>query len=179
MKRSKIMPYTHKFKATNAVIFILFMTFIILMAYFKFLDVQTSLAIGNFAEKQLERQDKRIEELIRENEELKGKLNTKEQVDTKIKNSPNVKAYTLSKAREVFGDEHIDEFEKLIEKESGFNLFALNKSSGACGIFQSLPCNKLPGFDLESQVTWGINYIKNRYISPSAALAFHSRHGWY
>ena len=76
------MPYTHHFKAKNSVLLIGFMTFIILMAYFKFLDVQTSLAIGNFAEKQLERQDKRIEELVRENEELRNKLDSSSKINT-------------------------------------------------------------------------------------------------
>ena len=173
------MPYRHKFKATNSVIAIIILTFAVLMIFLKYMDLQNSLAIGDFATKQLERQDKREEELIRENENLRQQLDTKVQVDEKIKSSSEVKARVLQAAVEKFGYEHTDAMEKLINKESGFNLFALNKSSGACGIFQALPCSKLPGIDLDSQIKWGINYIAQRYGDPSQAWNFHLVKNWY
>jgi len=30
-----------------------------------------------------------------------------------------------------------------------------------------------------NQITLGLNYIKHRYGTPTKALAFHNRHGWY
>lgn len=120
-----------------------------------------------------------LEEINKQKTEIEKKLQTKIKVEEKIKASNEVKARTLKAVAEKFGYDEVDAFEKLITKESNFNLFALNKSSGACGIFQALPCNKLPGLDLDSQIKWGLAYIKNRYGKPSEALAFHIQKGWY
>jgi hypothetical protein len=61
--------------------------------------------------------------------------------------------------------------------ESGFRTRAENKSSGAYGIPQSLPGNKMAaaGPDWKTnpatQIRWGLDYIRGRYGSPSAAYA--------
>lgn len=61
----------------------------------------------------------------------------------------------------------------LWHNESGWNPRALNTSSGACGIPQAVPCTKIPNpSDVNSQLDWGITYIKSRYGTPSKALAF-------
>jgi hypothetical protein len=62
-------------------------------------------------------------------------------------------------------------------------------SSGAYGIAQSLPYTKYPksgwpkGYGGSSsaaaQMTWGLNYIKQTYGSPSAAWAHEQSAGWY
>lgn len=72
-------------------------------------------------------------------------------------------------------------FEELINRESHFNPYAINPSSGACGIFQALPCSKLGVelWDYEGQIKWGINYILERYKTPKDALEFHNENGWY
>lgn len=73
----------------------------------------------------------------------------------------------------------------LWEKESNWKTTATNASSGAYGIVQSLPAGKMAsaGADwqtnYQTQIKWGLNYIKERYGSPSAALAFHLSHNWY
>ncbi len=75
-----------------------------------------------------------------------------------------------------------DAFHDLVMRESGWNPRALNKSSGACGIPQSLPCSKLPqGIDTPpiEQVKWMIKYVQNRYGSPTKAIQFHNSKGWY
>ena len=57
----------------------------------------------------------------------------------------------------------------LWQKESGWNHFALNRSSGAYGIPQSLPAEKMAsaGADWatnpETQIRWGLGYIEGRY----------------
>lgn len=79
----------------------------------------------------------------------------------------------------IFGADHWPSFWKLIMKESSWNPQAVNKSSGACGLFQALPCSKMGGMELANQIKWGVNYIKQRYGTPTAALAFHLQHGWY
>lgn len=61
--------------------------------------------------------------------------------------------------------------------ESGWNPGALNKSSGAYGIPQSLPASKMAsaGADwrtnYETQIKWGLSYIKSVYGSPSNAYS--------
>jgi len=69
----------------------------------------------------------------------------------------------------------------IIQKESSWNHLAVNKSSGACSLFQALPCSKIGGNwqDISVQTEWGLNYIKARYGKPSAAMAFWERNKWY
>jgi hypothetical protein len=70
-------------------------------------------------------------------------------------------------------------------RESGWNQFAQNRSSGAYGIPQSLPANKMAtvGADWqtnpETQIRWGLAYIGVRYGSPKGAWAHSERFGWY
>ena len=83
----------------------------------------------------------------------------------------------MSAAR--FGDQHWDALYKLWHAESGWNPGARNRSSGACGIPQALPCNKIPDMSLRGQLEWGINYIGERYGNPTNAWRFWDRHNWY
>lgn len=80
-----------------------------------------------------------------------------------------------------FGENEWSAMQTLVQKESGFNQYARNPSSGACGLYQALPCSKLPCNldDVNCQAEWGIGYIKGRYGTPSNALAFHYSNGWY
>jgi cell wall-associated NlpC family hydrolase len=73
-------------------------------------------------------------------------------------------------------------------RESGWNRFARNPSSGAYGIPQALPPTKMPfaaqaggGSQAGPQIDWGLNYIKTRpgYGSPAAAWAHEQAFGWY
>ena len=73
----------------------------------------------------------------------------------------------------------------IVIKESGLNPNSVNKSSGACGLFQAYPCKKAIKqysdymTNYKSQVNWGINYIKDRYKTPSNAWKFWQEHKWY
>ena len=73
----------------------------------------------------------------------------------------------------------------ILIKESGINPNSVNKSSGACGLFQANPCKKAikqyPDYmtNYKSQVKWGLNYIKGRYKTPSNAWKFWQEHKWY
>ena len=88
--------------------------------------------------------------------------------------SPEIASKLLMK----FGEPEIIE---LVSRESGLNNQAINKSSGACGLFQAYPCSKLPCDldDIDGQIEWGYKYITNRYGSAKQALAFHNEKGWY
>jgi phage-related protein len=68
----------------------------------------------------------------------------------------------------------------LWNQESGWNAYAVNPSSGAYGIPQSLghghPYNL---GDYKNQIIWGLNYIRERYGSPAAAWGHEQRFNWY
>lgn len=74
---------------------------------------------------------------------------------------------------------------KLWTKESDWKTTATNKSSGAYGVVQSLPAEKMAsaGADYRTnyrtQINWGLKYVKDRYGSPCGALNFHYAHNWY
>lgn len=73
----------------------------------------------------------------------------------------------------------------LWERESNWRVNATNRSSGAYGIPQALPGTKMAsaGEDWltnpETQIKWGLGYIKGRYGSPCGALAHSNKFGWY
>jgi hypothetical protein len=73
----------------------------------------------------------------------------------------------------------IGAFNELIQKESGWNPHAVNPTSGACGLPQALPCSKIKDRSPEGQIRWAIQYIQNRYGTPTKALEFHREHNWY
>lgn len=83
------------------------------------------------------------------------------------------------KTVETWGEGQWSAMYLLIMSESGFNPNIYNASSGACGIFQALPCSKMGGMEINNQIAWGVNYIKDRYGTPSNAWAFHLRMNWY
>jgi murein DD-endopeptidase MepM/ murein hydrolase activator NlpD len=81
--------------------------------------------------------------------------------------------------------EFTDCLEPLWEKESNWNHQAQNPSSGAYGIPQSLPGDKMAthGSDWRTnpatQIAWGIDYIKGRYGTPCGAWAHSQANNWY
>lgn len=73
----------------------------------------------------------------------------------------------------------------LVNRESSWNPYAINKKSGACGLFQAYPCSKMAKYgsdyrtNYKVQVAWGMDYIKNRYGTPQKAWNFWQSHHWY
>lgn len=70
---------------------------------------------------------------------------------------------------------------ELIRRESGCNPNAVNRSSGACGIAQELPCGK-SGCGLGNpvcQIKWMQNYVNARYGGWANAIAWHNKMNWY
>jgi len=69
----------------------------------------------------------------------------------------------------------------LIGKESGCNPYSVNRSSGACGVGQALPCSKT-GCEMGDgacQTRWMNSYVLGRYGSWQAAADHHRNYGWY
>lgn len=86
--------------------------------------------------------------------------------------------YDMAAARGWTGD-NWDALYKLWMKESGWNPDSVNNGSGACGIPQAYPCSKITDKSAAGQITWGLNYIKSRYGTPSAAWAHFLRNNSY
>ena len=85
----------------------------------------------------------------------------------------------------IHDDAQYKAFSKIVEHESGWDVDATNSSSGAYGLVQALPANKMAsaGSDWKSnpatQIEWGVNYMNDRYGSPAAAWDFWQANGWY
>lgn len=83
------------------------------------------------------------------------------------------------------GDSEYRCLHALWARESGWNHFAQNPSSGAYGIPQALPATKMAsaGEDWatnpETQIRWGLSYIDARYGTPCAAWAHSEAKNWY
>ncbi len=75
--------------------------------------------------------------------------------------------------------------DSLWERESHWNPYAENSSSGAYGIPQSLPGSKMASVAPDwrtnpvTQIRWGLGYIADRYGSPCGAWGHSQGHGWY
>lgn len=73
----------------------------------------------------------------------------------------------------------------LWNRESGWSQHAHNGSSGAHGIPQSLPGSKMASHgknwrtNPETQIKWGLSYIKGRYGTPNGAWRAFQSKGWY
>ncbi|WP_433613580.1 transglycosylase SLT domain-containing protein [Dactylosporangium sp. CA-139114] len=83
-----------------------------------------------------------------------------------------------------FGLDQMPCLEKLWDKESGWNAKAANPS-GAYGIPQALPGSKMSsaGADWktnpETQIRWGLGYIKGKYQTPCGAWNYWNNHHSY
>jgi hypothetical protein len=73
----------------------------------------------------------------------------------------------------------------LWNQESGWNVYATNPTSGAYGIPQALPGDKMASAgpdwqtDAATQIRWGLSYIQSLYGSPCGAWAHEEADGWY
>lgn len=74
---------------------------------------------------------------------------------------------------------------ELWTEESNWRYKAHNKRSGAHGIPQALPANKMDVVSTDwrtnpvTQIRWGLRYISIRYETPCKALSKHKRSNWY
>lgn len=69
----------------------------------------------------------------------------------------------------------------MVQKESGWNPNARNKSSGACGLAQALPCSKVGGDPLNpvNSLNWMNGYVNGRYGGWEGAYTFWQKNRWY
>jgi len=85
-------------------------------------------------------------------------------------------AHKVERLIHEYSGSHATQTIQLWGGESGLRWWAKNPTSGACGIPQAHPCSKMPCeltfADVECQIRWGYDYIKNRYGDGRQALAF-------
>ncbi|KPG79269.1 hypothetical protein [Frigoribacterium sp. RIT-PI-h] len=99
-----------------------------------------------------------------------------------VNDPAGAKAYAATK---VGGGAEYTCLVQLWNKESGWRTNASNPSSGAYGIPQSLPGNKMASFGLDwqtnyrTQVDWGISYIQSSYGTMCSAWAHSVANNWY
>ncbi|MFJ9539224.1 transglycosylase SLT domain-containing protein [Streptomyces sp. NPDC101225] len=88
-------------------------------------------------------------------------------------------------ARQIVPSGQFQCFSDIVEHESGWNMHAMNASSGAYGLMQALPASKYSsaGSDWQTnpatQIKWGLNYMNSSYGSPCQAWAFWQTHHAY
>ncbi|UOE44844.1 hypothetical protein [Agromyces larvae] len=103
-------------------------------------------------------------------------------------NTPDgARAYAaeLAASRYGWGSDQFSCLSNLWQKESGWNYQAYNASSGAAGIPQSLPGDKMAtaGADWQTnartQISWGLDYIQRAYGTPCSAWSHSQSMNWY
>lgn len=69
----------------------------------------------------------------------------------------------------------------IVSRESSWNPLAVNKSSGACGLAQALPCSKLGSnwYDPVHALKWQYQYVTARYGGYAQAYNFWVANHWY
>jgi len=147
-------------------------------------------------DQQKEEQLKKIQELETERQRLERELQAKldrnkaeqEKLATAAKNASGLKV-----ASAASGSKHdwmraagIPEsqwqyVDYIVSKESSWNPNAINKSSGACSLAQSLPCSKIgPNWrDPVVALKWQYNYVSQRYGGYAGAYSFWQKNSWY
>lgn len=94
-------------------------------------------------------------------------------------------ARNLAAEQYGWGDDQFSCLVSLWNRESGWNVNALNESSGAAGIPQALPGEKMAiaGADWQTnpatQISWGLSYISSSYGTPCAAWGHSESYNWY
>jgi hypothetical protein len=84
-----------------------------------------------------------------------------------------------------WGSGEFDCLVALWNRESHWNVYSLNTSSGAYGIPQALPGSKMASAGADwatnpaTQITWGLGYITGRYGTPCGAWNHSQAKNWY
>jgi hypothetical protein len=100
---------------------------------------------------------------------------------TAVPSVADARAYALSR----IGSTQFGCLDRLFDRESGWNPYARNASTGAYGIPQALPGDKMATIASDwrtnpvTQVRWGLSYISGRYGTACNAWAHSQNYGWY
>lgn len=134
----------------------------------------------------------KTENLNKENEQLKANLQAKKASEARLaavasKPQPAAPAANISGSKQDWlAASGIPSHEwayvdSIVTRESGWNPNAVNKSSGACGLGQQLPCGKWAGAwnDPVAALQAMNGYVHGRYGGWAGAVAFWQANHWY
>ncbi|WP_427016324.1 transglycosylase [Pseudarthrobacter sp. P1] len=103
-----------------------------------------------------------------------------------VNDPAGAQAFAASKLADFgWGQDQMKCLIPLWNRESDWTTTAENSSSLAYGIAQSLPASKMDSVgtdwrtNYQTQITWGMGYIKNRYGNPCGAWGHETSIGWY
>lgn len=94
-------------------------------------------------------------------------------------------AATMAAQRYDWRAEQLSCLDSLWTRESGWDPYATNPTSGAYGIPQALPGSRMSTFgagwrtDAATQIEWGLAYIRDSHSTPCGAWATFQAKGWY
>jgi hypothetical protein len=94
-------------------------------------------------------------------------------------------AHDMAASQYGWGDDQFGCLVSLWQRESGWNAGSYNAGSGATGIPQALPGEKMAiaGADWQTnpatQIAWGLGYIASSYGTPCAAWNHSESYNWY
>lgn len=147
--------------------------------------------------KKVQKAKKKAKKVVKKTSQKKKKVKSaKKKVVKKVKKVYYGKSYTYNKGEiQSYIHQKIYEYGwtendyyaivQIVNRESSFNPYAVNKKSGACGLFQAYKCSKMAKYgsdyrtNYKVQIAWGMDYIKARYGSPTKAWNFWQSHHWY
>lgn len=99
--------------------------------------------------------------------------------------SATTPAENYAYADSILSDKDLQCADNIFSRESGWSTTAENSSSGAYGVAQALPPEKMSsaGSDWKTngktQIDWAIGYFHDRYGSPCGAWTFWQKHHYY
>ncbi|MHA6758464.1 aggregation-promoting factor C-terminal-like domain-containing protein [Streptacidiphilus sp. PAMC 29251] len=105
--------------------------------------------------------------------------------DDSASSSASYSGDAQSIAAQIVPADQLASFDEIISHESGWDVTATNPSSGAYGLPQSLPGDKMAsaGADWQTnpatQIRWALDYMNTTYGSPNQAWAFWQANSWY
>lgn len=94
-------------------------------------------------------------------------------------------ARKMMRERYGWGDAQFTCYDNIIIRESNWNPQADNPTSSAFGIPQALPGKKMASAGSDwatnpvTQISWGLQYVKESYGTPCVAWEFKKAKGWY
>ncbi|WP_171163920.1 transglycosylase SLT domain-containing protein [Streptomyces sp. I05A-00742] len=132
-------------------------------------------------EKAKEKAEKREKEKA---EDVASRSATRDASSFPAKGSYSV-AEVQSIARQIVPADQFQCFSNIVNNESSWDYTATNASSGAYGLVQALPAEKMSSAGADwrtnpaTQIKWGLSYMNERYHSPCGAWSFWQANNWY
>lgn len=135
-------------------------------------------------ERRLEEERQRQEEQARIEEEERQKEEQQVQYSNVSYGSASDAFYQIASEKGL-SESEINGWSSIINRESGWSVYAQNPYSGAYGLGQALPGSKMAsyGSDWQSnpytQLSWMYDYMVGRYGSIQGAVDFWNANHWY